>query len=57
MHATYRDSARFKYQDCIMAANNNVERAVECVESYIQELNNDNFKISEEFKRDHAKYL
>ena len=35
MYANHRDSGRFRFQDCIVEANNNVEKAVYCVRNYI----------------------
>ena len=32
----HRDSNRFRFQDCIFDANNNVEKAVDCVRGYVR---------------------
>ena len=37
-----RESNQFKYQDCVVAAGNNVEQAVMCIRGYIAGLDNDN---------------
>ena len=57
MYAAHRDSGRFRFQDCIVYANNNVEAAVYCVRDYIKGIKADNDKMIEIFKKDHAKYL
>ena len=57
MLTNHRDSARFHYQDCIVEANNNVEKAVYCVRDYIRDIKDDNEKMVVQFKKDYAKYL
>ena len=56
MYSKHRDSSRFKFQDCIWDANNNVEKAVYCVRDYVKQIKDDNDKIVENFKKDFAKY-
>ena len=34
----HRDSNRFRFQDCIFDANNNVEKAVHCVGGYVRAI-------------------
>ncbi len=46
--------ARFKYQDCIVNANNNIERAVFCVRDYVKGVQDDNLKIVDAFKKEHT---
>jgi hypothetical protein len=53
----HRDSSRFKFQDCIFEANNNVEEAVYCVRGYIQNIKDDNDNMVASFNKDYAKYL
>ena len=57
MYANHRDSGRFKFQDCIFEANNNVEEAVYCVRNYIQNIKEDNDKMVAIFSKEYAKYL
>ena len=56
MYANHRDSGRFHFQDCIVEANNNVEKAVYCVRDYIKQIKTDNDVMVDLFKRDFAKY-
>ena len=56
MMVNHRDSTRFRFQDCIFDANNNVEKAVLCVRGYIKGIQQDNDKMVEQFKKDYAKY-
>ena len=53
----HRDSTRFRFQDCIFDANNNVEKAVHCVRGYVRGIQEDNDKIIEQFRKDYAKYV
>ena len=53
----YCNIARFKYQDCIVAANNNAERALSCITDYVKQIGDDNLVIVENFKKDYAKYI
>lgn len=57
MYANHRDSGRFRYQDCIVEANNNVEKAVYCVRDYIKAIKEDNDKMVDIFKKEYAKYM
>ena len=45
MYAAHRDSGRFRFQDCIFDANNNVEKAVYCVRDYNKHIQEDNDKM------------
>ena len=56
MYVNHRDSGRFKFQDCIVDANNNVELAVYCVRDYIKNIKSDNDTMVDLFRRDFAKY-
>jgi hypothetical protein len=40
-----RDSNRFVYQECIVSASNNVDKALDCVKGYLSGMRNDNDKI------------
>ena len=57
MLTSHRDSSRFKFQDCIFEANNNVEEAVYCIRGYIQNIKQDNDNMVAAFNKDYAKYL
>jgi hypothetical protein len=37
-----RDSTRFRYQDCIVAAENNIEKATTCIKGYLSGMEKDN---------------
>ena len=56
MYANHRDSGRFKFQDCIVDANNDIEKAVYCVRNYIKAIKDDNDQMCDLFKKDFAKY-
>lgn len=56
MYANHRDSSRFRFQDCIFEANNNIEKAVLCTRDYIKGIQSDNDKMIELFKKDFSKY-
>ncbi|CDW79050.1 UNKNOWN [Stylonychia lemnae] len=55
-HALARDSSKFKYQDCIFAANNNLNRAIACIEEYVDNTKNDNNIIAAQFKIDYPNF-
>ena len=57
MYAAHRDSGRFRYQDCIVEAGNNIEAAVYCVRDYVKHIRDDNEKMIEIFRKDYAKYV
>ena len=57
MYENTRDSSRFRFQDCIFEANNNVEQAVYCVRDYVKSVQTDNDTMVENFKKDFSKYL
>ena len=57
MYVHHRDSGRFKFQDCTVEANNNIEQAVYCVRDYVKHIKDDNEKMIDLFKRDYAKYV
>jgi hypothetical protein len=44
---SYRDSTRFRFQECEVAAGNNVEKAVLCVRGYLKSMEQDNEKLIE----------
>ena len=37
-----RDSSQFKYQDCMIDANNNMDRALGCIGTYLTDILTDN---------------
>ena len=49
--------ARFKYQDCINTANNNIEDAIVCVSSFKGDMKEGNAKMAVTFKKDYAAYM
>ena len=57
MYAAHRDSGRFKFQDCIVEADNNVEKAVHCVRGYVTHIKEDNERMIDIFRKDYAKYV
>ena len=57
MYAAHRDSGRFRFQDCIFDANNNVEMAVYCVRDYVKGIKEDNDKMEVIFKKEFSKYV
>ena len=52
-----RESTRYQYQDCIVDAGNNVEKAVFCVRNYLTGIDADNQKLKGIVERDCAKYF
>lgn len=40
--AKYRDSSKFRYQDCEFKAGNNIEKAKACIGDYLKEMARDN---------------
>ena len=56
VHQT-RESSKFRYQDCLYEANNNIDAAISCIENYLSALNTDNLKITAQFKVDYPKYV
>lgn len=57
MQVNHRDSERFKFQDCLKDAENNLEKAVFCTRRYIEEIRENNDKMVEMFKKEHASYM
>ena len=43
----HRNSDRFRFQDCIVDAGNDVEKAVLCTRNYIEDIHSSNAKIVE----------
>jgi hypothetical protein len=52
----HRDSSRFRFQDCMVEANNNIEKAVWCIRDYVKAIQTDNDNIITQFKKDYPKY-
>ena len=52
-----RESTRFKYQDCMVAAGNNMEKAVGCVDSYLNGIDADNVTLKSIVEAKCAKYF
>ena len=52
-----RESNRYKYQDCMKDAHNNMEKAVFCVRGYISGIDEDNRVLVDHMKTNGAKYL
>ena len=40
-----RDSTRYQYQDCVVEAGNNPEKAVYCIRNYLTGVDADNLKL------------
>lgn len=61
MYAKHRDSGRFKFQECLVAAgtttNNNVDKTVLCMRDYMQSVKRDSDEMSTLFKKDYARFL
>ena len=53
----YRDSTKFRFQECDVAAGNNVEKAVQCVRGYLRGMEQDNDKLVELAKQNLAGYF
>ena len=56
MYSSPRDSGRFRFQDCMWEANNNVEKAVYCVRDYVKQIKQDNDTMADLFKKEYSKY-
>ena len=52
-----RESTRFRYQDCIVDAGNNPEKAVLCVRNYISGIDADNNKLKSIVEEKCPKYF
>ena len=52
-----RESTRYRYQDCIVDANNNVEKAVYCVRDYLSGIDADNLALKAKVEQNCAKYF
>lgn len=48
---------KFKFQDCLSNAGNEVETALGCVTSHMQAISDDNKKMTQLFKRDFPQYF
>ena len=55
--ASTRDSTRFRYQDCIVGANNDMQKSLFCVQNYIAAIRRDNEKITNWFVGSHQQWL
>lgn len=53
----WRDSSRFKYQDCEKAAGNNVLSFVHCMRDYQADVKADNERLMTFMKDNYAKYM
>ena len=54
--ANLRDSNRFKYQDCSIAAGNDIVKSVYCVRDFIQGIQDDNDSLVHFVKENYPKY-
>uniref|UniRef100_A0A7S3MM65 Uncharacterized protein n=1 Tax=Favella ehrenbergii TaxID=182087 RepID=A0A7S3MM65_9SPIT len=52
-----RESNRYKYQDCILAAGNNMEKSVYCVRDYLKGIDADNATLKSIVEEKCSKYL
>ena len=52
-----RDSNRFRYQDCIVAAGNDIQASVFCVRDYLTGIDADNAKLKAIVEEKCSKYL
>ena len=52
-----RESNRYKYQDCTVAAGNNMEKAVYCVRDYLTGIDSDNATLKAIVEEKCSKYL
>lgn len=52
-----RESQRYKYQDCMVTAGNNIEEAVYCVRGYLTGIDADNVTLKAHMDTNGAKYL
>ena len=52
-----RESNRFRYQDCIVEAGNNVEKNVMCVRNYLTGIDADNAKLKSIVEENCSKYF
>ena len=52
----FRDSNRFRYQDCMNKAENNVAMAVGCIEGYNTGMERDNRTLETWFRGEYSKF-
>ncbi len=52
-----RNSDRYQMVDCINYADNNLESAIQCLNSYISDIAKSNNEIEAYMKTNHAKFF
>ena len=52
-----RESSNYKYQDCVVDAGNNLEKAVWCVRGYLMDIDSDNVLLKARVESESAKYF
>ena len=52
-----RESNRYRYQDCLVSAGNNIEKSVFCVRDYLTGIDADNAKLKAIVEEKCSKYL
>ena len=52
-----RESTRYRYQDCIVDAGNNLDKAVLCVRDYLKGIDSDNETLKNLVETNCAKYF
>ncbi len=57
MYVAHRDSGKFIFTDCVDAANNSPEAAVFCIRDYLKQIQTDNEKMTEIFRKDYQAYF
>ena len=52
-----RDSAKFRFADCVRGAKGNLFTVVGCGETYVETMANDNKDLSAFFRKEYSKYM
>lgn len=52
-----RESQRYRYQDCLLDAGNNMEKAVYCIRNYLSGVDADNVKLKQIVEEKCSKYF
>ena len=52
-----RESSSYKYQDCMVGAGNNMEKAVWCIRGYLVDIDTDNVTLKQRVESQSGKYF
>ena len=52
-----RESSKYKYMDCMVAAGNNIQKSVHCIRGYLVDIDNDNAMLKARVEAQSSKYF